>query len=177
MTPTLFKSLGNNVPHSVKHLLLGGEAFPNIQLPMRDTLKIYNIYGLTEMSVWQSMVEINEQLTSIPIFQQPNLLKETDISVSDGEIVIESKTRNCYVDEKRLCKVRTKDRGRQGEDGSIYFEGRLDLDVFKIHGRRLSIHEIQAKWTETFDAPSYCVLHNDKHLLGFVLTKVTRIRW
>ena len=175
MTPSLFKSLGNNVPYSVKNLLLGGEAFPNIKLPLRNNLKIYNIYGLTEMSVWQSMVEINDQSSSIPICQQPNLLRDTEVSVSDGEIVVMSKTRSCFVDGVRLFQVRTKDLGRKMENGLTYFEGRLDQDVFKIHGRRISIHEIQAKWTETFEATSYCVLHDNKHLLGYVLTKVTRI--
>ena len=70
---------------------------------------------------------------------------------------------------------KTKDQGRQDENGFIFFEGRLDLDVLKIHGRRLSIHEIQDKWTEIFSAPSYCVLHENKHFLAYVLTKVTRI--
>ena len=96
MTPSLLKSLGNDIPHSVKHLLLGGEAFPDLQFPVRTNLKIYNIYGLTEMSVWQSLVNvlpINKQsITPAPICQEKNLLRHTEVKVcANGEIVVLSK--------------------------------------------------------------------------------------
>ena len=71
--------------------------------------------------------------------------------------------------------MKTKDLGFQKEDGCIYYKGRLDQDVFKIHGRRLSVNEIQAKWTEVFQAASYCVLTEEKRLLAYVITKVNRI--
>ena len=177
MTPSLFKRLGNNVPNTFKHLLLGGEAFPKIQFPIRDNLKIYNVYGLTEMSVWQSLVNVEpSETSSIPICQKPNLLRETNVKLNDeGEIVVMSKTRACCIDGSWQFEVRTKDLGWQKENGFIYFEGRLDLDVFKVHGRRLSVHEIQAKWTEVFQANSYCVLTESNRLMAYIqTTEVTR---
>ena len=180
MTPSLLKSLGSDVPHSVKHLLLGGEAFPDLQFPVRTDLKIYNIYGLTEMSVWQSLVNVlpinNQSITPVPICQEKNLLRDTEVKVcADGEIVVFSKTRSCCVDGIWQFEVKTKDLGFKKENGCIYYKGRLDQDVFKIHGRRLSVNEIQAKWTEVFQATSYCVLTEEKRLLAYVITKVNRI--
>ena len=180
MTPSLLKSLGNDVPHSVKHLLLGGEAFPDLEFPVRTNLKIYNIYGLTEMSVWQSLVNVlpinNQSITPVPICQKKNLLRDTEVKVcADGEIVVFSKTRSCCVDGIWQFEVKTKDLGFQKENGYIYYKGRLDQDVFKIHGRRLSVNEIQAKWTEVFQATSYCVLTDEKRLLAYVIIKVNRI--
>ena len=180
MTPSLFKRLGNDVPNSFEHLLLGGEAFPKIQFPVRNHLKIYNVYGLTELSVWQSLVNVEPCQTSsmpIPICQNTNLLRETDVFLNDDcEIVVMSKSRACCVDGKWQFQVKTKDLGWKNENGFIYFDGRLDMDVFKVHGRRMSVHEIQAKWTEAFQATSYCVVTENKRLLAYIqTTEVTRI--
>ena len=53
----------------------------NIFQPLKSDLKVYNIYGLTEMSVWQSLVNvpIEEQSKQVPICRQENLLRETEI--------------------------------------------------------------------------------------------------
>ena len=103
-------------------------------------------------------------------------MRDTEVKIcADGEIVVFSKTRSCCVDGIWQFEVKTKDLGCQKENGCIYYKGRIDQDVFKIHGRRLSVNEIQAKWTEVFQAASYCVLTDEKRLLAYVITKVNRI--
>ena len=68
--------------------------------------------------------------------------------------------------------MKTNDLGYQSDDGCIYYEGRLNHDVFKNHGRKLSVNEIQAKWSDVFGASAYCVVTDEKHLLAYVITKV-----
>lgn len=47
---------------SLKSLLLGGEDFPQIlsKIKRSNTLKLYNIYGITELSCWAFLAEITE---------------------------------------------------------------------------------------------------------------------
>ncbi len=60
ITPTLFRNLFKNikdVPNTLRNLVLGGEPFPNQNEVMKKMLdsnmvKIYNIYGVTELSSW-----------------------------------------------------------------------------------------------------------------------------
>ena len=84
MTPSLFRSLNTDFP-PLKYLLLGGEAFPTkneIQaVNWNCQTKLFNLYGLTEMSVWQSMVEVSDLYDEIPIYTKDNLLSEVRFSV------------------------------------------------------------------------------------------------
>ena len=163
MTPTLFKGLAW-CPKSFKHVLLGGEPFPTSQeihhlispTKLRQT-RIYNIYGLTEMSVWQSLYEIkNINSEKQPIFSpKSNLsLSETEIYLSDkNEICVRSKKRACFYLEKFHELIWTGDMGYQ-IDGDIFFKGRVD-DMIKIHGQRMSLTDIEKEWSRVFTSPSF----------------------
>ena len=43
-------------------------------------------------------------------------------------------------------------------------------DVFKIHGRRLSIQLIEKKWEDHLQTKALCILNEDKKLLAFIKT-------
>jgi hypothetical protein len=109
-----------------------------------------------------------------------NLLTETDVGLFDpvtgadhvdqGELWVSSKTRSCFYEDQWHHVVKTKDQGHLKEDGSkIYYDGRMD-DVFKIHGKRLSIAQVEDQWTRAFGVPTWCVLSEEKRLLAFVKT-------
>ena len=114
LTPTLFLSLGPKLPSTFEHLLLGGEDFPLHKIDFSKTkAKLYNIYGLTEMSVWQSCVQIKKGREA-PIFQMgQNLLSQTDICLENGEIVVKSQTRHCYINGELKNEIHTKDLGEE----------------------------------------------------------------
>ena len=169
MTPSLFKSIHENVPNSLKHLILGGEPFAKINQKVNENMKIYNIYGLTEMSVWQSMVEIKDfELDQQPIKGVENLLSKTNIKLENEEIKVSSKERSCFYDEKWHFDIKTGDLGfKRGSE--IFCSGRSD-DVFKIHGQKLSLQEIEMKWSTVFESPSFCMITENKKLLGYIKT-------
>ena len=194
MTPSLFRSLPRDLPSSLKYLLLGGEPFPSEEEILQkswigDSRRLFNVYGLTEMSVWQSLVEVPPLKFHDyppPIYCSKNLLSGAKLTVQadttkdikksqetvEGEICIESKLRACYYDGQKNEIVYTKDLGYTTPSDvgrKIYFKSRMD-DVFKIHGRRLSIELIEEKWKTIVKVPSFCILNEDKKLLGFFQT-------
>ncbi len=184
MTPSLFKSLDIGSVTTLKYLLLGGEAFPQIEQDrIPDEARVFNIYGVTEMSSWQSMVEVKPKEHSftdqVPIFSSPNLLSETEVGLYDsvsgeeiqeagrvGEVWILSRTRRCFVlgendQNEEFYLVKTKDLGVKDDSGRIFYRGRLD-DQIKIHGRRLTLLEIENKWQTILKVQMVPVLKNDK---------------
>lgn len=65
ITPSLYRLLSSAIEEIVSsnrnflnHIVLGGEPFPKIpsKLLSSSKTKFYNVYGVTEMSCWQSMV-------------------------------------------------------------------------------------------------------------------------
>ena len=82
----------------LKYVVLGGEKFPHIEdiFPLvARGVQFYNAYGVTEMSVWQSLVKVNcrrdSQPCEVPISQSRDGgtgLRNTSVKlVQDGEIV------------------------------------------------------------------------------------------
>ena len=68
ITPTLYKSLSNNFEqillsgeNFIKYVVLGGEIFPEISLKIlyESSTKIFNVYGVTEMSCWQTLTQVS----------------------------------------------------------------------------------------------------------------------
>ena len=180
MTPSLFLSLLQSdikFPPSFKYLLLGGEPFPSLnqfqieKLPIQT--RIFNVYGLTEMSVWQSLTEIDRfQMTGpVPILSQSqNLLSNVSIDLNEeGEIIIESPTRFCFYEGKNRFQVFTKDLASKDQSGNIFYKCRMD-DVFKAHGRRMSIPEIEKKIEDHLGFKVFCALSDKKRILAHFVT-------
>jgi len=96
ITPTLYKSLSNQLEsvvlsdnhNFVKYLVLGGEIFPNIpsNIFSKSSTQIFNVYGVTEMSCWQTLARLKsaDSSGSQPIFNidpSSHLITETNIQI------------------------------------------------------------------------------------------------
>ena len=70
ITPTLYKSLSNNLEeiltstdnNFIKYIVMGGEMFPTISSTIlsKSSTKFFNVYGVTEMSCWQTMTQVKQ---------------------------------------------------------------------------------------------------------------------
>ena len=147
---------------------------------MKDRLKkllgggvaVFHMYGLTEMSVWQSMTRLDtaEMVELMPIFVPGNnLLSHTEILSADSDIEIRSEIRKCWIlDSGELetsATVRTGDVGRWSDDGKMLcWRGRQD-DVVKILGRKVSLEEVGDGLSRELSTPVVCVLEAETNLL------------
>ncbi|KRT86495.1 AMP-binding protein, partial [Oryctes borbonicus] len=94
---------------SLRVLLVGGEDFPIILQKMRRSklLKVYNIYGITELSCWSFLAELNEGEE----INLGNILDDTvfeikgenckSVNEGEGELFVGSFERICYLDNER----------------------------------------------------------------------------
>ncbi len=130
------------LPVSLKTVAVGGEqcrveAGRVLQrLVASSRVRVYHLYGLTEMSIWQSLVRISEAEDALcpPIFvRERNLLTETEISCPESEVVVTSRTRHCC--QMLICSCCRPYTVRTG-DLAIWQEGKLFWKVgifFFIH--------------------------------------------
>ncbi|MEM9920978.1 MAG: amino acid adenylation domain-containing protein, partial [Bacteroidota bacterium] len=152
---------------SLKHLLVGGEVFPEKIYERRAELsdiRIVNVYGPTETTIWSAALHIH-QSTQLSIGQpldneQIYILNPSgDLQTIGvvGEICIggaglargywkrpeltkERFIQHPFIPGERLYK--TGDLGRWCEDGNIEYLGRFDEQV-KIRGHRIELGEIE----------------------------------
>ena len=76
---------------------------------LKDGVRVFHMYGLTEMSVWQSMtrLETKEMVELLPILVPGNnLLSDTDIHCPNtgGDIEIRSDNRKCWILDQQKSK-------------------------------------------------------------------------
>lgn len=159
-------------------LAFGGEVFPDSVLTYErnESLRLFNLYGVTEMSCWASVAEVDNQ-DDISI---GNPLADTIIEVRDhtgnailygeGEIFIGSNTRICLLDnENTPPKFRaTGDLGLINHS-KIQYTGRTN-DVFKRFGHKLHLTTIENLIKTLTDLDNKCVWSKDQSkLLTFFL--------
>lgn len=67
---------------SLRILCLGGEEFPvsMLHLPRKEDLRVFNLYGITEVSSWASVYEVGRQDDVVYL---GNALAETEMEVRD----------------------------------------------------------------------------------------------
>ena len=149
ITPSLYKNLDRNLEmmltskeNPLKSLIIGGEKFPLIPAKVLSQTRtsIYNIYGVSEMSCWQTCLKVNGGISDQDkIFDRNKkaIISETEIEICEfkeimdddtlvnrqdgaryGEIVISSKTRQCkqlvcreWLKNEDIYRVRTGDYG------------------------------------------------------------------
>ncbi|KAG5676644.1 hypothetical protein PVAND_006463 [Polypedilum vanderplanki] len=189
MTPTIFHQYGNEIiknkimhAHSrLKYLLLGGEKFPstNEVLQWQDwnnpqRKRIFNIYGLTEMSCWSLIHEVTiddlnfgriplgESLsdTSVAYYQH----SDKDFKENIEELILTSATRVNFVDDKdwddklesnAVFAYITNDLIEK-INGKLYWYARLD-DMVKRFGERVDLAKIETVALEII-SPVACIL-------------------
>ncbi|KYN17850.1 Acyl-CoA synthetase family member 4 like protein [Trachymyrmex cornetzi] len=142
-------------------LLLGGESFPSMKLLSkashpRNTTRLFNIYGITEVSCWSSINEIVKNNVDEPCLGEP--LSETifqirnednEIAVrGDGTLYIGSTTRICIVGneaEQDLNKPVFRDTGdivSVDDQHRIFYRGRRN-NIVKRFGNKVNLRELE----------------------------------
>ena len=145
ITPTLFESIRSGLEYlllskesHLRTLLIGGETFPNISSKILCSTKtaIYNLYGVSEMSCWQTCLKVNGNTaldtTKILDTNKKLVLSETKIEICTfpvaidkshdatkyGEIIVSSNTRHCqqmigsvFIPNTGIYRVQTGDVG------------------------------------------------------------------
>ncbi|KAL9926658.1 aminoadipate-semialdehyde dehydrogenase [Glossina fuscipes fuscipes] len=191
-TPSLFRLFGKEIIRNVifdktntlRCLILGGEEFPSYAelldwLPQTTNQlfnkRVFNIYGITEVSCWSTICEVNFHSSSstecsIPLGDA--LDNETVLRIVDekgkvladdaavGELQICSTTRRCYVpqcdqhpipirQEDSITFRNTGDLVKRASDGNVYYLGRLDNTVKRL-GKRLCLDSLSQKIENIF---------------------------
>lgn len=186
-TPSMARMLGfdddarQQFP-KLKHMMVGGEAFPNALAQDLSGLlsgRLTNMYGPTETTIWSTTQDVDNP-ANIPIGRP---IANTDIYILDenkqpvpvgvpGDLFIGGQgVVRGYLNREELTAERfvkdpfrnddsrmywTGDLARYREDGVIEFLGRIDHQV-KIRGYRVELGEIEALLGK-HDAVRECVL-------------------
>ncbi|XP_011262897.2 beta-alanine-activating enzyme isoform X1 [Camponotus floridanus] len=148
-------------------LLLGGEPFPSMKLILKashlqNMTRLFNIYGITEISCWSSINEITkdnstdesylgEPLSEI-IFQIRNEVNEV-ITRGEGTLYIGSISRICIIGnemDENLTKPIFRNTGdivSTDDQGRIFYKGRRN-NIIKRFGNKVNLQELQKVATE-----------------------------
>lgn len=149
----------------IKAILVGGEAFPETllkELQEFDNLRIFNMYGPTETTIWSTVKEVTKekQITiGKPIANTRLYILDSHRRIlgieEEGELCIggdgvgrgylyaEDMTNERFItlpDGERV--YRTGDVARWCQDGNVSYVGRMDFQV-KIRGYRVELGEIE----------------------------------
>lgn len=169
-TPSLFLrwspiEISNRVFSSnsqLRILAFGGELFPAtnkisewLNWETSHAIRIFNLYGLTEMSCWAGIYEITKEdiVTNqrIPIGHPIDEQTEFQIN-ADGELLLKSKTRKCF--QPKLTDTQVIDNDFEfilhtgdlvevdANDSRIYYLSRSNA-VIKLYGRKINLCEIE----------------------------------
>lgn len=132
-------------------LVLGGEPFPRniLSFKKRQELQIYNIYGITEVSCWASILQIKDDIEEITLgcALDDTILevRKDNLKINEGigELYIGSPSRKCYVnDEEESRLIRKTGDLVHLKNGEIIYLGRSDNSV-KRFGHLIHTQEIE----------------------------------
>ncbi|XP_018311567.1 acyl-CoA synthetase family member 4 [Mycetomoellerius zeteki] len=146
-------------------LLLGGESFPSMKLLSkashpRNTTRLFNIYGITEVSCWSSINEIvknnvYESCLGEPLSETVFQIRNEDNQITikgDGTLYIGSTTRICIVgnESEDLNKLIFRDTGdivSVDDQHRIFYRGRRN-NIVKRFGNKVNLRELERVTTE-----------------------------
>lgn len=149
---------------TLKVLALGGEPLNGIKIlkelkHKNNKTRIFTLYGVTEMSCWASVAELdlNKVTTGDKEVPLGNCLSETELFVQPheknntmGKIILASKTRKCILlnrknGNKEENSIKFIDTGDIGEirNGTVFYRGRVD-DTIKRFGHKINLHSIES---------------------------------
>ena len=203
LTPSRLKQLEevlleNSIP-SLKHLIVGGEAFPQEWYERLDDFpdwNIVNVYGPTETTIWSSSLVLKNS-TSLSIgkalrqehiyilnewqdLQPPGVLGEICIAgegVTRGYLNRRALTEEKFIEHpfspgERM--YRTGDMGKYLPNREIEFIGRKDHQV-KIRGHRIELGEIEQALLQFPSVKQAVVLvltnsRGDKELIAYLVS-------
>ncbi|XP_075340791.1 beta-alanine-activating enzyme [Odontesthes bonariensis] len=200
VTPSLLLRFGHRILKrdvlssgtSLRVLALGGEACPSPTLLRSwrhedNKTRIYNIYGVTEVSCWACCYRIPEALlqssnvTASPVPLGTPLM-DTVVEVRDerGCVVTEGEGQVFIGGEDRVCLLHGEDSVTSGtmratgdwvnvQEGQLYYQGRRDR-MIKRNGKRLSLDSLQQLLLSLPQVEACAVgLYGGFRLLAFVV--------
>ncbi|XP_034560658.1 beta-alanine-activating enzyme [Notolabrus celidotus] len=204
VTPTLLVRFGEQVLRqevlssfsSLRVLALGGEACPSLALLRSwkhegNKTRIYNIYGITEVSCWACVYEVPEShlhphslaSSSVPLGTP---LMDTSVEVRDevGHVVTEGEGQVFIGGEERVCLLDDEDVVVPGtkratgdwvnvKDKQLFYLGRRDR-MIKRNGKRVNLENLQQliQSLPEVEACAVC-LHKASRLLAFVVASTS----
>ncbi|XP_014470185.1 PREDICTED: acyl-CoA synthetase family member 4 [Dinoponera quadriceps] len=151
-----------NKDSHLRVLLLGGEPFPNIKLlseasHSQNKTRLFNIYGITEVSCWSSINEIfrnkgtDESCIGEPLSETMFQVRNEDneiVTKGKGFLYIGSSSRICIVGDETeddLCKPVFRDTGdiiSIDDHGRMLYRGRRN-NVVKRFGNKINLRELE----------------------------------
>ncbi len=175
----------NGTLDGLKHLICGSEAmtasfFTAVQKLTKT--KVYNSYGLTEVSIDSALCELKQVNGQYPVGWP---LGEQSFRICDssgnllpigiwGELHIESRcvgiplelTERYYYREKNILVYKTGDRAMIHPHNGLIVSGRLNHDFIKIHGKRIPASRIE-QLVSSLGTYSHCcvIAHNGAAIL------------
>ncbi|XP_036057436.1 beta-alanine-activating enzyme isoform X2 [Onychomys torridus] len=206
-TPTLLRRFGCELIKStvlsahtsLRVLALGGEAFPSLTVLKRwrgkgNKTRIFNIYGITEVSSWATFYRIPEDILNSPVkhdspVQLGSPLLGTVVEVRDangfpvhegtGQVFLGGENRVCFLDDEvtvPLGTMRATGDFVTVKDGEMFFLGRKDSQI-KRHGKRLNTELVQQVAEELDQVESCAVMwYNQEKLILFITSKVDLVK-
>ncbi|XP_046625977.1 beta-alanine-activating enzyme [Neodiprion virginianus] len=196
--------LGNTIfgrESKLKVLLLGGEPLPKVEMfrtvkhPINQT-KIYNIYGITEVSCWASINEINinhNEVETSPMINQYlgtpfsetifQVRSEKGDIVCDGEgvLYIGSDTRVCAINNEDLKHLETPVFRKTGDlvevkgNREFFYKGRCDRTV-KRFGNRVDLTELEQTVSKLNFVKNCLVMWDEKQHALYLCISTTSLR-
>ncbi|XP_033211655.1 beta-alanine-activating enzyme [Belonocnema kinseyi] len=182
---------------SLRILILGGEIFPKMEALKRvrnekNQTRIFNIYGITEVSCWASVEEFKEEneldisngflgkALSETIFEvrseEGKVLEE-----GEGILFIGSRKRICSIDEEEINSSRdpvfrnTGDEVMIDNTRRIFYKGRHNK-IIKRFGNRIDLCKLENTILKMDSIRNCLAIWNDKnHKLHLCVSKLTNI--
>ncbi|KAG8453774.1 hypothetical protein GDO86_000412 [Hymenochirus boettgeri] len=173
VTPTFLRRFGSHSIRSsllcegscLRVLALGGEPFPAIRVirgwkePGNRT-RLFNLYGITEVSSWATYYEIPEQMIYVQKGEEPSVplgipLYGTIVEIQnedgskttkgEGQVLLGGRERMCFIDKELILPYGTL--RKTGDwvtlrNGEMFFLGRKDNQI-KRHGKRINLEYVQ----------------------------------
>lgn len=196
LTPSIFMrwspiEISNRVFSHNSHLRIlsfGGEPFPSMAAikkwtnwENKQSIRIFNLYGLTEMSCWATVYEITRDdiLNNRKISLGQPLDEHTTLEINDNsELLLKTKIRKCFqslltdsqvIDDNFEFILHTGDMVEVGAESQFYFKSRSN-SVIKLFGRKINLNEIEIQVRQVADVVDVICIHDEisKSILLFV---------
>ncbi|EFO86859.1 hypothetical protein CRE_04673 [Caenorhabditis remanei] len=174
-TPTVFEMLPSpdsllSATSSLRILLLGGSNFPlsfinSVRSPDNQT-RVFNVYGVTEVSCWATSFEVEVDCPEVLIGTE---ITGTTLEIDSNDQLVLGGSRQCYVNGRKGKKHETGDRVRRTENGAIKLVGRVDR-MIKHRGIRICLDDLSELATrENSSIQSVHFIHfNNRHIVQFI---------
>ncbi|CAO1329653.1 unnamed protein product [Diamesa serratosioi] len=195
-TPSLFHQWGLdnikskilNKSSSLKFLVLGGEAFPKSKEIEQwqdwndpDRKRVFNIYGITEVSCWATIKEVTksdleaEEISIGAVLDEKTMLAYVpcDTNATHEALLVGSKTRICIIDDEKssllnsnVPVLRATGDIMKKINNEIFYVGRTNEIVKKL-GTKVNMSLIESSARDKVSEASCIFLEDQKIVLFF----------